>query len=377
MHIQQMRLYRLARLLLVALALLGAGLACNLETGSESDQPTPTVTLTALPLPFLTMTAQGILMPVMTAAPTLTPTVPAVPTQPVATVINCYPQTTWPLYTVQAGDTLSELAIRTGTTVDQLVTANCLLNAGLIYVGQQLRLPFLPPTPTTAPIYPTAAPTYSPPPNGPVFASTLTVEPHWIQADGTAITYSDAVRINAGEVYNADQVVFTVQVGGAAAATIGTDRDPYDGAFVDYNFPAVGVYTFQAIAQNNVTQAASRTFTIRYNPTFNPPSGQRNVLTITPYTTFNGGWYFIPFNTTILITWEDAPPGAQRVDFTITPTGTGTAGQGQALGSDLDLSDGAQIAYFTDQGLFGHLQAVALMPDGSTVSSEIVNVVTE
>ena len=41
---------------------------------------------------------------------------------------------------VVAGDTLSRIATRTGTTVDQLVQANSIKNANMIYVGQLLKL---------------------------------------------------------------------------------------------------------------------------------------------------------------------------------------------------------------------------------------------
>jgi LysM repeat protein len=41
---------------------------------------------------------------------------------------------------VQAGDTLSEIALEQGVTVDQLVALNGIKNPGLIYVGQRLRV---------------------------------------------------------------------------------------------------------------------------------------------------------------------------------------------------------------------------------------------
>jgi len=70
-------------------------------------------------------------------------------------------------YTVQPGDTLSALALRFGTTVWGIVTANNLPNAHHIYVGQRLFInlcggviPTLPPPlPTCPSIPPTATPT--------------------------------------------------------------------------------------------------------------------------------------------------------------------------------------------------------------------------
>ena len=44
-------------------------------------------------------------------------------------------------YTVQSGDTLSEIAARYGTTVNTLVTLNGISNPNLIYVGEVLKIP--------------------------------------------------------------------------------------------------------------------------------------------------------------------------------------------------------------------------------------------
>ena len=57
-------------------------------------------------------------------------------------------------YTVRPGDTLWDISLRYGTTVADLVAANSIANANLIYVGQQLWIPVeVTPTPpaTTAP----------------------------------------------------------------------------------------------------------------------------------------------------------------------------------------------------------------------------------
>ena len=43
-------------------------------------------------------------------------------------------------YTVQSGDTLSEIAVKYGTTVDNLVKLNNIKNKNLIYVGQVLKI---------------------------------------------------------------------------------------------------------------------------------------------------------------------------------------------------------------------------------------------
>ncbi len=356
-----------SRLLIVLLALLTASLACSLSSGDEPN-PTPT----RIPL---------ILSPTSAMSPTptfmiLTPTpmatgaaLPAVYTAMPATQINCTPQAGWALYTVAAGDTLGVIAAVTGSTIAQLTSANCLTNPELIYVGQQLRVPQLPPAATAAP---TANPSL------PIFSTALTVDPHWTDVNGTAITYSEAVRINAGEVFNAASVAFYVNdPSGGPAIGIGADTDPYDGAFVDYDFPAAGVYTFQAVAANEVGTLSSTTFTITYNPTYQPPGGQRNLLTITPIISTAGGWYTLQGGATVTIAWPDGPVGATRVDFTFSPTG-GTSGSSAVtvIGSDLAPADGSAITWSVPSATVGYLQGRATMPDGSVQTSEIASVMS-
>jgi LysM repeat protein len=67
----------------------------------------------------------------------------------------------WGTYSVQAGDTLSSLASARGTTVEEVIQANC-LSSTEIQVGQVLYLPLLPtPTPT---LFPTPVPVPRPAP---------------------------------------------------------------------------------------------------------------------------------------------------------------------------------------------------------------------
>ena len=48
--------------------------------------------------------------------------------------------TTAKYYVIQAGDTLSEIAVANGTTVNQLVSWNNIKNANMIYAGQRIRV---------------------------------------------------------------------------------------------------------------------------------------------------------------------------------------------------------------------------------------------
>ncbi|HMM29807.1 MAG: LysM peptidoglycan-binding domain-containing protein [Chloroflexota bacterium] len=114
--------------------------------------------------PNLIYSGQRLIIPGAGAPPPATP----VPGYPTAAPQPATPVPTGGTYVVQAGDTLSRIALRFNTTVAALVQLNNIVNPNLIYVGQVLRLSgaaVVPPTavpgappPTTAPGFPTAAP---------------------------------------------------------------------------------------------------------------------------------------------------------------------------------------------------------------------------
>jgi LysM repeat protein len=122
------------------------------EPGGEAVLPLPTIT----PSPRATTpapaspTATPQATPTQTATATPTATVTASPT-PQATPSPTPPPTPQPPpfneYLVQPGDTLSSIAQRFGTTVDELVRINGLSSQDVIIdVGQKLLVP-TPPTP--------------------------------------------------------------------------------------------------------------------------------------------------------------------------------------------------------------------------------------
>jgi LysM repeat protein len=90
---------------------------------------------------------------------------PAPPAQPTATSAGPPPVTPtcapapadWVTYSVQRGDTLFSLARNSGTTLDVVVSVNC-LGSTTIHVGQALLLPRLPDTATPAQATSTAVP---------------------------------------------------------------------------------------------------------------------------------------------------------------------------------------------------------------------------
>lgn len=70
---------------------------------------------------------------------------------------DCIVRADWHGYSVAAGDTLSSLALRSGSTVAELMTANCLSDPNLVMIGQTLVVPRIPDTPTPILPSPTAA----------------------------------------------------------------------------------------------------------------------------------------------------------------------------------------------------------------------------
>ena len=355
-------------------ALLAASLGCNLGAGN-STPPTATPTYPPPALPTITLVPT---QPVIFITATAPATVYIPATRSAATLTNCAPYTQWPVYTVQSGDTLGAIAQRSGTTLAQLMTANCLSDSNLIFTGQTLYVPVLPvvgtPTPTRTI---TPAPAATPLPNVPVWSAQLTVTQVWPYTGGGSITYYKSVRISAGEVYNAATVNFYVNdPASGKPILIGTDSDPWDGAYVDYSFPAAGTYTFSATANNEAISANSSAVTVLYDPSYTPPGAQQyNTLTLAPTLGTDSGWIVLASGARVTVIWPDEPGGAVRVDFTLAPTGTGMTPQ--TIGSDLTPADGASFVWTVPGGMTAHLQAVATMPNGQTLSSEIANIIVQ
>lgn len=66
---------------------------------------------------------------------------------------NCTPRTDWTtFYSVAPGDNLFSIAQQVGSTITELAQANCLTNASVIVVGQQLRVPNPPASPEPLPV---------------------------------------------------------------------------------------------------------------------------------------------------------------------------------------------------------------------------------
>ncbi len=112
---------------------------------------------TDTPQPTITEVFAALTEAVIALQPTATAPLP----QPEPT--QCQPRTSWPIYTVQGGDTLYKIAREVGATAAQLIAANCLRN-DIIRPGQPLHVPVIP-KPTQKPTKaPQATATVAPPP---------------------------------------------------------------------------------------------------------------------------------------------------------------------------------------------------------------------
>lgn len=129
---------------------------------AQSDQellPTPTAEHLSPPAASATpaVVAVGTVLVLATATP-LPPTATPLPIVPDTTLMAGQPfltpengnacgavPPTWQLYTIQPGDTLHNLAVRSGATVAEIRQVNC-VEVNVIYVGREIYLPIAPPT---------------------------------------------------------------------------------------------------------------------------------------------------------------------------------------------------------------------------------------
>lgn len=130
----------------------------------SSPSMTSVLTNTMTPTVIFTYTATA----EVTATPTVTPTYTLTATETLTDTPGptpCMPRYDWPTYQIQPGNTLYWLASATGSTVQELMLANC-LTSDRIYYGQMLHVPRLPinaftPTPTATQTNTPTTPNYA------------------------------------------------------------------------------------------------------------------------------------------------------------------------------------------------------------------------
>jgi hypothetical protein len=267
---------------------------------------------------------------------------------------------------VVSGDTLGTLAQRTGSTIAQLSTANCLSNANQIAVGQQLRVPRQP-DPIVVP------PTVSVQP-GPIqlspFANydglTYFVNPF----TQIYIFWPDAARLGANR-----QVEFYYRADGSSIVTnIGVDTDlGYD----------AGVYWSVPGNTRGEIWATGRGYSgivvesphARIESLETVPGQNIDPVTLSTYNSFDGVTYRVTANTDLMLVWSDEfARTASTVEFyyysSIDPNGI-------PLGVDNTMMDGASISWTVRVGTNGQVAARVHMPDGMYFETARVSVIAE
>lgn len=91
--------------------------------------------------------------PTPTYTATATPTASNTPDMTATRIASCVPPEDWVEYTIQRGDALFDIALESGSTVDELMTINC-LDTTILSIGHRIWVPQLPATgtPTPAPV---------------------------------------------------------------------------------------------------------------------------------------------------------------------------------------------------------------------------------
>ncbi len=173
----------------------------------------------------------------------------------------CQPRLDWSVYTVQPGDTLTSIAERSGTTIEDLVAGNCLDDANLIDRGQELRVPRLPSanvgTGGTGAVQSSCAIVADfggyDPTNAPIVASAQPISAgcYAVQA-GTTITVSwDGAPANwiSATFYRNNSTL-------SRADVIGTDTNPADGLAVTFTVNAQMPASAFYVSANSAAQGS-------------------------------------------------------------------------------------------------------------------------
>jgi LysM repeat protein len=342
---------------LLPFALLGVvALACNLSAAPPTNTPPPT-----LP-PFIIVTPTPILQP--TRFPGL-PTVAAFPT-------TCSIRTDWFVYVVQPGDTLGTIATRVGTTADVLATANCLANANLISVNQQLRVPRQPALPTatqfifptaTQFLFPTAASSTAP------TAASVIIQPATQRGDGAFVVLPGTLGLAALGVSNATRVDFYVAQTGGSPILVGTDSALADGAAIQWSVPNSNFDVMMVAVASNASGQRAQTPVIRVVAQSQNATFGIGALAISP--AFDDparpGFKVVqPGQKTLSVPVQ----AAIRVDFYFR---SDQFGGPVKIGEVLNPSTSAQISWTvggpTVNGNTGLLWAVATAANGQTAST--------
>lgn len=334
----------------VVVLMLGAGAmtGCSLTFTMDDDSITVSQPTTVIERPGI-VTATPIIAPT-----NLPPTATRV--QPTA-VPNCTVRTDWPAYTVVAGDTLGMVARRTGSTSTALVQANCLADANLIAVGQQLRVPSLPLPPTALP-----------PLTLPIRQGSISVSPFLMADAGNFVLQGGSVVTFRWEGLPLDGIVTRVDwemvsaSGNGGRIPLGADEIPGDGFAVTWLVPIRFEGTIEALGR----WSNGQTFLPEFAPLLyanDPADPDSHTLFITPTLNFDGTTYTVPSRQPLTITWPTAPLNAAYIVFTWSPGDR--VNPPVTISTDRNLTDGTAATWQVEPGSVGIVSAEAFNADGT------------
>jgi LysM repeat protein len=245
----------------IVVALLVASIVANLiivgaVLGADSLQPAPTITSTWTSDPrtatFLVATAtagEATVTQIVTntETPTDTPTATQTPTNTdLPTVTSCVMRFDWLTYRVKRGDTLFSIAVATGSTVRELMDANC-LTSDRIFAGQLLYVPRLPIPPTL-----TYTPT-SDTPTGFMILATMTCDAPSYVSFAVSAYDPDAILSITVLVYSSPGILITE----IPLAWNGTNYSGWT-TLSEYTVADIAYYQFRAVdSLTNVTTSPS------------------------------------------------------------------------------------------------------------------------
>jgi LysM repeat protein len=354
------------------------------------------------------------------------PTAVATVVAPTAVVPNCTPRNDWPVYTVQPGDTLGNIAARTNSSVNALAGANCLTNVNTIFSGQLLRVPFIPAPPTTVPVpyeigFVSINPFVATEGGGMQLQSGTTVTVAWPEAprnafvvdfvlldpsnhnnvtsigrdnypaDGSVITWQVPTTLNAlvmayavrNDYYRIAQSG-TNYVYATGNCVVRQDWIPYTvqlGDTLSSIAARVGLQPGELFQANclvppgnlNIGQQIRVPYLPGPFPTVCPPVTTQagvGVITVAPYLAFENNCYQLSPGETVTVSWPEAPANFEEVTFYFLSTAPNA--DPDVIGVDNDPSNGAAInfevyptEYVGTLYAFGYSQATGMLTSGS------------
>lgn len=351
----------------------------ELTPASLEATATPVVTKTFTPTPLPSATAklsQAIIIPTSTPIPIQVASNNSSTTSCTVTRVDL------PVYIVVAGDTLSNIARKTNSTVNELAQINCLSDVSQIRVGQQLHVLQAPTSNSTTTITnnnsgggsntTTSNNTTPNTTNGvrlidtkPSGDNAINVSPYesnqMLNGIGHYIVRSDATVTLTWHTMPTDLGIIQVDFFyvddhyTVLPTAIGLDTNVTDGASITWTIPDGAIGRIYASARlpgqyhEGVISTDIRIEALPYT------IGPRGALSIDPSEQANGD-YIIEPNTTVTITWSGIDPpeyeNVRQVEFHFLPDTGGI----QILGKDTDKSDGISVIWIIPDNVSGRIR---------------------